>query len=194
MSIDLFCDFLTCAIHCILFNRSIYPKGLFERRRMYHVPVMKCRSSIVCDYIDDIINSIKPMLNENKIERFIIEVLDENESPIERIIFEIKRISKTSDETQLEASLRTFLIKLMSIDQHSRIRNSNQQLSWKIKIYTNDLDDDTILINNLWIDVVNEKKSSDDFVIIPLRSQQDDILNFQLFVEESKSKDKLEFL
>lgn len=154
---------------------------------------MKCRSSIVCDYIDDVIRSIKPMLNENKIERFNIEILDENDSPIERIVFEIKKIPKTSDEALLEASLRTFLIKLMSIDQHSRIRNSSHQLSWKIKIYTNDLDDDMIL-DNLWIDVINEKKSSDDFVIIPLKSQQDEILNLQLFVEESKRKDKLEFL
>ena len=36
---DIFCEFLEVAAHCILYNRALYPAGVFDKRKKYNVPV-----------------------------------------------------------------------------------------------------------------------------------------------------------
>ena len=36
---DIFCEFLEVAVHGILYNRGLYPAGVFEKRKKYNIPV-----------------------------------------------------------------------------------------------------------------------------------------------------------
>ena len=36
---DIFCEFLEVAVHGILYNRGLYPAGVFEKRKKYSIPV-----------------------------------------------------------------------------------------------------------------------------------------------------------
>ena len=36
---DIVVEFFEVAIHCILYNRDLYPQGVFEKRKKYNVPV-----------------------------------------------------------------------------------------------------------------------------------------------------------
>ena len=36
---DIFCEFLEVAVHCVLYNRGLYPAGVFEKRKKYNIPV-----------------------------------------------------------------------------------------------------------------------------------------------------------
>ena len=39
VNVDIVAEFIEVAIHCILYNRNLYPQGVFEKRKKYNVPV-----------------------------------------------------------------------------------------------------------------------------------------------------------
>jgi len=49
VSCDIFAEFLEVSIHSILYNRHIYPHGVFERKKKYNVPVQVFFSNSSCD-------------------------------------------------------------------------------------------------------------------------------------------------
>ena len=49
VSCDIFAEFLEVSIHSILYNRHIYPQGVFERKKKYNVPVQVFFSNSSCD-------------------------------------------------------------------------------------------------------------------------------------------------
>lgn len=54
IGLDIFSEFLEVAIHSILYNRELYPAGVFERRKKYNVPVQICVHPEVNQYITQV--------------------------------------------------------------------------------------------------------------------------------------------
>uniref|UniRef100_A0A8C4WVS2 HORMA domain-containing protein n=1 Tax=Eptatretus burgeri TaxID=7764 RepID=A0A8C4WVS2_EPTBU len=58
------CEFLEVAFHYILYVRQIYPAGAFSRRLKYNVPVMVCLHPELCHYVEDVLEGVKPLLEQ----------------------------------------------------------------------------------------------------------------------------------
>lgn len=52
-------DFLTVAIHTILYERNIYPQTSFIRARKYNYPVRQSRHPKVCKWIMDAVAAVE---------------------------------------------------------------------------------------------------------------------------------------
>ena len=55
-------DFLTVAIHTILYERNIYPQTSFIKARKYNYPVRQSRHPKVCKWIMDAVSSVETEL------------------------------------------------------------------------------------------------------------------------------------
>lgn len=53
-----FSDFLTVAIHTILYERNIYPRESFLSARKYNFPVKQSRHPKVCKWIQDAVAAV----------------------------------------------------------------------------------------------------------------------------------------
>ena len=57
--VSAFCDFLTVAIHTILYERNIYPQTSFLKARKYNYPVRQNRHPKVCKWIQDAVAAVE---------------------------------------------------------------------------------------------------------------------------------------
>ncbi|KAJ7347164.1 MAD2 mitotic arrest deficient-like 2, partial [Desmophyllum pertusum] len=58
------CEFLEVAFHLILYVREVYPPVVFERRKKYNVPVQMCCHPDLNQYIVDVLQTTKPLLEK----------------------------------------------------------------------------------------------------------------------------------
>ena len=56
--VDTFLEFLTVAIHLILYERDIYPHRSFLKARKYNYPVRQNRHPAVCKFVDDAVAAV----------------------------------------------------------------------------------------------------------------------------------------
>ncbi|WAR15403.1 MD2L2-like protein [Mya arenaria] len=127
VSCDIFAEFLEVSIHCILYNRGIYPSGVFERRKKYNVPVQMCLHPDVVSYITKVTESVKVMVANGDVSMVTIVVLDPDNTPLERFV---------NDQYlfQLEDALRAFLLKLNVAD--SLLKALPEDCSWVVHVHT----------------------------------------------------------
>ena len=57
--VSAYSDFLTVAIHTILYERNIYPQTTFLKARKYHYPVRQSRHPKVCKWIQDAVAAVE---------------------------------------------------------------------------------------------------------------------------------------
>ena len=57
-----FCEFLTVAVHTILYERGIYPRTSFLSARKYNYPVRQNRHPKVCKWIQDAVAAVQAEL------------------------------------------------------------------------------------------------------------------------------------
>ncbi|CAM9090745.1 unnamed protein product, partial [Phaeothamnion confervicola] len=88
VSVDLLCECLEVAIHSVLYARELYPETIFERRRAYGVPVHMSRLPELNDYISRVLRYAKPLLEKASM-CFLLEEHLEEESPLERVVFDL---------------------------------------------------------------------------------------------------------
>lgn len=60
--VSTFSDFLTVAIHTILYERNIYPRASFLSARKYNYPVRQNRHPKVCQWIQDAVAAVEAEL------------------------------------------------------------------------------------------------------------------------------------
>ena len=60
--VSAFSDFLTVAIHMILYERDIYPQTSFLTARKYNFPVRQNRHPKVCKWITDAVTAVESEL------------------------------------------------------------------------------------------------------------------------------------
>lgn len=57
--VSAYCDFLTVAIHTILYERNIYPQTSFLKARKYNYPVRQSRHPSLCKWIQDAVAAVE---------------------------------------------------------------------------------------------------------------------------------------
>lgn len=62
--VSTFSDFLTVAIHTILYERKIYSPDLFISTRAYNHPVRQARHPILCKWIQDAVEACSIQITE----------------------------------------------------------------------------------------------------------------------------------
>ena len=70
--VSAFSDFLTVAIHTILYERNIYPHSSFLAARKFNCPVRQSRHPKVCQWIQDAVAAVEAeMLKVRTLNRYI---------------------------------------------------------------------------------------------------------------------------
>ncbi|KAH0563052.1 hypothetical protein GP486_002385 [Trichoglossum hirsutum] len=110
--VGVFADFLSVAIHTILYERDIYPRSSFRSIRRYGFPVRFNRHPGVCDWISDTVRAIQtellrfyfciPLishlnaqlsrydrLKKNSVERVAVVIYSKASRPLERVVFDL---------------------------------------------------------------------------------------------------------
>lgn len=86
-----FTDFLTVAVHTILYERAVYPRTSFISARRYNFAVRQNRHPKVCEWINDAVNAIETELLKGTVERIAIVIYTKDNQPTERFMFDVSR-------------------------------------------------------------------------------------------------------
>jgi mitotic spindle assembly checkpoint protein MAD2B len=86
-----FLDFLTVAIHTILYERNIYPRESFISARKYNYPVRQSRHPDLCEWINDAINHLEKQLMLCSVEKVSLIIHSLWNDPLERFVFDLSR-------------------------------------------------------------------------------------------------------
>lgn len=94
-----FTDFLTVAIHTILYERAIYPPTSFLSARKYNFAVRQNRHPKVCEWVNDAVSAIESELLKSAFRRVAVALHDQNSKVLERYVFDVSRFATvaTSD-------------------------------------------------------------------------------------------------
>lgn len=84
-----FSDFLTVAIHTILYERSIYPPETFISTRKYNFPVRQNRHPKVCKWITDAVSAVELEMQKGTVSRVVVVIYSLEAKPMERFMFDI---------------------------------------------------------------------------------------------------------
>ncbi|MCJ1384545.1 hypothetical protein MMC17_007662 [Xylographa soralifera] len=82
-----FCEFLTVAVHTILYERNIYPRTSFLSARKYNYPVRQNRHPQVCKWIQDAVAAVEAELLKGTISRTSLIIYSPTTIPLERFVF-----------------------------------------------------------------------------------------------------------
>ncbi|CAL1541212.1 unnamed protein product [Lymnaea stagnalis] len=193
VSVNILAEFVEVAIHCILYNRNVYPQGTFEKRIKYNVPVQMCLHPDVCSYITNIIESLSALLAEGRVNKISVVILqEETAKPIERFVLEIGELRERWKETdphlfQTEQALRGFLLKLNVSD--ALLQPSVKGTTWTVHIDTLEstlvaVEEKFIQKDFPWVEADDQQKTMEKAKMVPIKSMTTDILNMQMYVEE----------
>lgn len=86
-----FTDFLTTAIHTILYERTIYPQTSFLSARKYNLPVRQNRHPRVCEWINDAVAAVESELLKCTVDMVAVMIYDKKNQPKERYVFDVSR-------------------------------------------------------------------------------------------------------
>lgn len=89
--ITAFLDFLTVAIHTILYERKIYPQTSFLSARKYNFAVRQNRHPKVWEWINDAIAALETELLKGTVDRVAVVIFTKENNPIERFMFDVSR-------------------------------------------------------------------------------------------------------
>lgn len=84
-----FTDFLTVAIHTILYERSIYPQTSFLSARKFNFSVRQSRHPKVCEWINDAVAAVQTEVLKGTVDRIAVVIFDEANKPVERFMFDV---------------------------------------------------------------------------------------------------------
>ena len=71
--VSAYSDFLTVAIHTILYERNIYPENSWIKARKYNYPVRQNRHPKVCQWIQDAVAAVEIEMLKVGVRKFDVE-------------------------------------------------------------------------------------------------------------------------
>ncbi len=128
-----FTDFLTVAIHTILYERSIYPQSSFLTARKYNFPVRQSRHPKVCQWIQDAVAAAESEMLKCTVARVAIVIYSPLQQPLERFMFDLSKfpeIPLTEASTPFERTpTRQNSGKALNVDMEEQFRAVMSKLS-----------------------------------------------------------------
>lgn len=210
-----FCDFLTVAIHSILFERRIYPPESFISARKYNYTVRQSRHPKVCQWVTDAVSAVETELLNGTVARVAVVIFSRKQEPLERFLFDLTKfpsVPKDDVNTPFERG-----VSIVDVDEQFRaamaklrVNSSGLQpmpegCSFTVAIELKDSADPPIGHPQPWIaaqptlqrNVVNkdgelaETGRGDDLGgahTTPIRAVDAGDMAFEMWVEEGKAK------
>ena len=89
--VSAFTDFITVAIHTVLYERSIYPRTSFLTARRYNHPVRQSRHPKVCEWINDAILAVETQLLKGVVSSVAVVIISKDNRIMERFVFDTSR-------------------------------------------------------------------------------------------------------
>lgn len=130
-----FTDFLTVAIHTILYERNIYPQTSFLSARKYNFSVRQNRHPKVCSYITDAVAAVEAELLKGTVERVLIVIYDKSDEALERFVFDVSFFPYVPPEHQTTPLRQTQttpddgIYILPRVDLEEQLRSTMSRLS-----------------------------------------------------------------
>ncbi|KAF2238925.1 DNA-binding protein [Viridothelium virens] len=87
-----FIDFLTVAIHTILYERGLYPSETFLSAHKYHYAVRQSRHPRVCAWIQAAASAVEAELLKGTIAHVALVIFSPSSEPLERFMFDLSRL------------------------------------------------------------------------------------------------------
>ncbi|KAH8808838.1 DNA-binding protein [Xylogone sp. PMI_703] len=87
--ITTFSDFLTVAIHTIIYERNLYPASTFLSTRKYNLPVRQNRHPKVCKWIQDAVAAVEGQMLKGAVSRVVVPIYSPQLEVMERFLFDV---------------------------------------------------------------------------------------------------------
>jgi mitotic spindle assembly checkpoint protein MAD2B len=100
-----FAEFLTVAIHTIIWERGIYPDSSFIKAKRYNIPVRQSRHPKVCEFIQAAVDAVREQLLKGSLQHVCIAIYSPSLQALERFVFDVSKFPVVPKEdlyTQLE--------------------------------------------------------------------------------------------
>ncbi|QIW99726.1 hypothetical protein AMS68_005244 [Peltaster fructicola] len=127
-----FTDFLTVAVHTILYERSLYPRTSFVAARKYNFAVRQNRHPKVCEWINDAVTSVEVQLLKSAVDRIAVVIYDKSNTPLERFLFDVSPfpiVPEPEIDTPLVAGDDGDAVHLPVVDMEEQFRAVLSRLS-----------------------------------------------------------------
>ncbi|KAH8550923.1 DNA-binding protein [Umbelopsis sp. PMI_123] len=199
--IDIAAEFVEVAIHQILFVRGLYPKEIFVIRQKYNAPVHMSRHPDINKYINHVVAACKDGIQQRIVKAVSLVVVDSQQNPIERFVFELNSIFALSPHQnvdsvttelllpELELQLRAFLLRIDAVNSLLQPLAHNSKFSVVVDMEKSlvpaSLQEKKTGVTP-WIPADDGTKC-DAFSgsnLIPLKSVDTGVLQMNLFVQE----------
>ncbi|KAK9345550.1 DNA-binding protein [Lipomyces starkeyi] len=203
-----FADFLIVSIHTILYEREIYPHETFMLARKYNFPVRQSRHPQVCDWVRNAIGACMDQMRRGDVSKISVVILSSIDIPLERFVFDMTSFPKVSERdqhvemknlnfnmTEMEEQYRTCIMKLSHTS--SILGKLPADCTFTITIELNDDAKPPVGHDSPWVpaDGITPKLGvplkSVPPKVRPLRNVLMGPLSFDIWVEESKTKEKV---
>ena len=122
-----FTDFLTVAIHTILYEREIYPQASFLSARKYNFSVRQNRHPKVCEWVNDAIAAIEAELLKCTVEKVAVVIFGKDAKALERFVFDVSQfptVPSSDIDTPLERKAadgeKDAILPLVNIEEQFR--------------------------------------------------------------------------
>ncbi|KAN0096553.1 DNA-binding protein [Hyaloscypha variabilis] len=128
-----FTDFLTVAIHTILYERALYPSSTFISARKYNFPVRQNRHPKVCSWINDAVSNVSALLLKGTVRRVVVVIFNEDMDVMERYLFDVERFPVVDPKetlTEFEAREGQGDLKISVTDIEEQLRATIRRLSY----------------------------------------------------------------
>lgn len=130
-------DFLSTAVHTVLWRRRVYPRETFERTIRWGTVVWRSMHKGLCEYIETHIRDAEAWLLKGKLQELQIVLNEPQEAvPVERFRFRFKTSGNLHLEVLTADSCRCFFEKLMCKD----FRRQPNRLSFTLLLVCHDIE------------------------------------------------------
>ncbi|KAI9731363.1 MAG: hypothetical protein M1834_005268 [Cirrosporium novae-zelandiae] len=102
-----FGEFLTVAIHTILYERNIYPQSTFITARKYNYPVRQNRHPKVCKWIMDAVAAVEEQMLQGTVDKINVILYAPSGEPVERVVFDISSFPTVPEKEKFTPFERT---------------------------------------------------------------------------------------
>jgi mitotic spindle assembly checkpoint protein MAD2B len=128
-----FTDFLTVAIHTILYERALYPSTTFISTRKYNFPVRQNRHPKVCAWINDAVSNVSTLLLKGTVRRVVVVIFNRDLEVMERFLFDVERFPVVDPKeiyTEFEAREGQGELRISVTDIEEQLRATIRRLSY----------------------------------------------------------------
>eukprot|EP01038_Epipyxis_sp_PR26KG_P006410 gene6410-8823_t len=133
---DLITEFCECLIHTTLYTRCIYPKNLFDIRKLYGIAVWQTRHPDINTYIRRVLNNANPLVEQNLLQELIFRISNKDNIPIDdlhiKLSIDVKKLNTINNDliAILQDEFRSVILRTAMLNE--QIGYAPKDCNWAI--------------------------------------------------------------